>query len=162
MFKILVPMDGTGHALKALHIACDLAMKYRAHIVLLHVLNPHKKASDIFELPVTRKFSPSLYAKLQCALETSTKTLDSALLQEVGNSILKVATARVHRLGLETELLPLASGDPAENILQAYPLVSANTIVMGARGTDPTSNPNDISVSQTVFAKADCTCISVK
>ncbi|MCF6200473.1 MAG: universal stress protein [Hyphomicrobiaceae bacterium] len=162
MFKILVPMDGSNHALKALHIACDLAIKYQARIVLLHVLSPDKNASDILDLPISRKFSPLLFARLQLAFEKSSAPLEPALLQKVGHNILKVAAARVHRLGVESEHLPLAIGDPAENILSAYQLTSANTIVMGSRGLDPAQNPNNNSVSHTVFAKADCTCISVK
>jgi len=162
MHKILVPMDGADHALKALHIACDLAEKYQARIVLLHVLDPGRTAGEILDLPVSRKFSPPLFATLQLAFENSHHPLEKSCQEDVGNNILEVAAARIHRLGLEAEYLPLATGDPAENILSAYQLARANTIVMGSRGLDPAKSPNHNSVSHAVFAKADCTCISVK
>ena len=39
MFEtILVPTDGSGHANKAIELASDIAEKYKARIVLLHVL----------------------------------------------------------------------------------------------------------------------------
>lgn len=37
MSVILVPFDGSPHALKALHIAMDLTTKYKAPLVLVHV-----------------------------------------------------------------------------------------------------------------------------
>ena len=36
--KILVPVDGSAHSVKAAELASDLAVKYGAEIVLLHVL----------------------------------------------------------------------------------------------------------------------------
>ncbi len=38
MHTILVPVDGSDHALKAITIACDLAEKYGGRVALLHVL----------------------------------------------------------------------------------------------------------------------------
>ncbi|MGI9462359.1 MAG: universal stress protein, partial [Aestuariivirgaceae bacterium] len=36
--KILVPVDGSPHSVKAVELASDLASKYGAEIILLHVL----------------------------------------------------------------------------------------------------------------------------
>ena len=36
--KVLVPVDGSPHSGKAVELASDLASKYEAEIVLLHVL----------------------------------------------------------------------------------------------------------------------------
>ncbi len=162
MHKILVPIDGSDHSLKALHIACDLAGKYRACIVLLHVLAEHKTASQILDMPLSRKFSPTLFAALQNDLQTDAKPLHKKRLRAIGSNLLKIATAKASRLGLETQLLPLASGDPAQNIIAAQKLTGASTIVMGSRGLPVSLIDHEQSVSQTVFANADCTCISVK
>lgn len=40
MNKFLVPFDGSRHALKALHIACDLAEKYNGSLEVLYVILP--------------------------------------------------------------------------------------------------------------------------
>ena len=60
------------------------------------------------------------------------------------------------------EKLPLATGDPVENIIEAHKLTGASTIVMGSRGLAPCVENINNSVSHQVFARADCTCISVK
>ena len=92
MYKILVPIDGSDHALKALHIACDLAAKYKALIILLHIIRD-RPAKDILALPVSQKFSASLYAALQNACEKPTVRLDHHLVRQVGENILKIAAA---------------------------------------------------------------------
>ena len=162
MHKILVPIDGSDHSLKALHIACDLADKYRAVINLLYVVDPYKSADEILALPVARKFTPKLMATLENSSNQELGSLSETDLEAIGHRILALAAKRVERLGIETKILPLASGDPAENILTAYKLVAAGTIVMGSRGGTDTGFSPFGSVSQKVFAQANCTCISVK
>ena len=36
--KILVPVDGSKHSVKAVELASDIASKYDAEVILLHVL----------------------------------------------------------------------------------------------------------------------------
>ena len=162
MHKILVPVDGSDHSLKALHIACDLADKYKALIVLLYVLDPRKTTQEILDLSISVKFGEALVGQLHNIADDKNKTIPSDILNQVGVSILKIAEARAHRLGLKTETLPLAQGSPAENILMAHKLTKASTIVMGSRGGNFSTLSSFGSVSHAVFAKADCTCISVK
>ncbi|MEQ9122440.1 MAG: universal stress protein, partial [Alphaproteobacteria bacterium] len=45
--KILVPIDGSDHANKAIDLAADLAGKYKAEIVLFHVLLDHTSIYDL-------------------------------------------------------------------------------------------------------------------
>ena len=50
--KILVPVDGSAHANRAVDCATDLANKYRAKIILLHVIAPSGPAripTELFE-----------------------------------------------------------------------------------------------------------------
>jgi len=162
MYKILVPLDGSDHSLKALHIACDLAHKYRARLILLHIIDPNKKAAELLALPIHGKFPPALSAALHKAGSNNLFPLDPELLEQTGHSILKIAAARIKRLDLDYQILPLATGNPADNILTAHRMVAASTIVMGTRGLPPDRHKPDDSISRTVFAKADCTCISVK
>ena len=162
MYKILVPVDGSDHSLKALHIACDLADKYKARIILLYVLDPYKAAGELLELPIARRFSPELLAILQKSIDEELGSLSTHNLETIGQKILEIAANRVERLGIEAHVMAIAAGDPAENILSAYKLVSASTIVMGSRGGKWSSLSSFGSVSNKVFARADCTCISVK
>lgn len=161
MYKILVPIDGSGHSLKALNIACTLAEKYKACIVLLHVLTPGKTAEHVLGLSIARKFPPELTSKLAKSALSGNEPLNKATLHVVANTILRIAAGRAHRLGLETDIAPVIEGEPSRIILDTYQRLEISTIVMGSRGLAAIM-PDRVSVSQTVFAKARCTCISVK
>ena len=162
MHKILVPIDGSDHSLKALHIACDLADKYGACISLLYVLDLKKLASEFLSLTIAAKFESELKTQLQTAADKPREPVPEDVLRRVGATILQNAASRAHRFDIKTEIMPIAEGDPAENILIAHKITSAGTIVMGSRGGNFSSLSSFGSVSHKVFAKADCTCISVK
>jgi nucleotide-binding universal stress UspA family protein len=169
MHTILVPFDGSGHALKALRIACDLSEKYGARIALFHALARDKQAVDILRLMVVKELDPEIVEALQKVADSGRKgpgkparPLPDAVLRVIGEKILSQAAARVQRHGLEVETLPMEAGDPAESILLAARQTGANTIVMGCRGVSDDEAATFGSVSHIVFQKADCTCISVK
>ena len=158
MPAILVPVDGSVHALKALRIACDLGEKYGGHIVLLHVLVPGRKARRILALPIAERLPADVVSQLQGAKSR----VPEATLRMVGDRILKDAARRSRRRGLDTEILPIGAGNPVECILVAARRTRANTIVMGCRGLNDAQARGFGSVSREVFQKASCTCISVK
>lgn len=160
MHTILVPFDGSGHALKALQIGCDLADKYSGRVVLFHVLATDKRAAELLQLQVAREYGPKITEELKKA--AGDPPLAESLLNTVGEKILSLGAARARKRGLDTELLAIAKGDPAENILLAAQHAGANTIVMGCRGLSDEKAAIFGSVSHTVFEKAECTCISVK
>lgn len=161
MHTILVPIDGSGHAMKALQIGCDLSEKYDGRIVLLHVLASEKSAEELLRLQAASEYGPQITGELEKAAGDSPPLAES-LLHAIGESMLSMGIARVHRRGLEAELHAIAKGDAAENILRAAQQIGANTIVMGCRGVSDVDAVIFGSVSHTVFEKADCTCISVK
>jgi nucleotide-binding universal stress UspA family protein len=158
MHTILVPVDGSIHALKALRIACDLAEKYGGKIVLLHVLVEGRSAVEMLDLHAASAFGPAVTAQLQ----ESVAKASVELLEMVGQKILDQAAAETDRRGLETDQLPIAIGDPAENILIALKQSGAGTIVMGSRGAASRDPSSFGSVSHAIFEHANCTCLSVK
>ena len=160
MHTILVPFDGSGHALKALQIGCDLAAKYGGRIALFHVLATDKRAEELLQLQAASAYG----AKITDALKKAAggPPLADPLLNAVGEKILHLGAARARKRGLDPELLAIAKGDPAENILLAAQKAGANMIVMGCRGLSDEKAVAFGSVSHTVFEKAECTCISVK
>lgn len=161
MHKILVPVDGSGHALKALQIACDLADKYGGQIVLLHVLAGRRQAGELLALPVASMFSAKLKEVL-AAVDGKLAPVPDSVRKAVGEAILKHGEERVTRRGIEVEALDLESGDPADSILLAHKRVGATTIVMGCRGASKAEHSSFGSVSHKVFEQATCTCLSVK
>lgn len=170
MPALLVPVDGSVHALKALHVACDLADKYGGQVALLHVLDHNRLAEKILGLPVAGTFASELTAALKKAVQDTGqggpdgahKPIPEKVLTMIGEKILAEADFKVRRRGLETVVLEIVKGDPAENILAAAEDVGANTIVMGCRGQNDEGSSGFGSVSHKVFQTANCTCISVK
>ena len=162
MHTILVPVDGSIHALKALHIACDLAEKYDGRVALLHVLAEGRRIEELLDLASASAFGPKLMKQLQDAAGQTGAPASMELLEEVGLKILNHAAAKTHRRGIEVEMMPITTGIPSENILIALKTTGASTIVMGSRGETNSDENAFGSVSNAVFRKANCTCLSVK
>lgn len=162
MHTILVPVDGSDHASKAISIACDLAEKYDGRIVLLHILADGKGAADLLGLSVAKTFPPKLKEQLKLAASRTSQPAPEAVLRLIGEKILDQAKAKVTRRGVEAEVAPISVGSPAENILIAQEKLGASMIVMGCRGVTDATQSSHGSVSNTVFARATCTCLSVK
>lgn len=167
MNTILVPVDGSAHAMKALHIACDLAEKYGGRIALLHILVEDKSPGDLLALKIADTFSPKLKSALQAADKAASAgkamgVIPKSVLESVGEKILDQAALAVQRRSLEVDIRDLETGPPAEAILLARKQTGANTIVMGCRGTGASGRSSFGSVSNAVFERASCTCLSVK
>jgi nucleotide-binding universal stress UspA family protein len=115
---ILVPIDGSSNANRAVDFASDLASKYDAKIVLLH-------AADY---PFGR-----LPEKLhQYAISEHIDGPD-----EVGAVIEKIlasAELRATNAGVKETAHDSVEGDPAQVILDAVTSFDADLIVMGSRG----------------------------
>lgn len=136
MYKILVPIDGSEHSQKALHIAGDLAEKYGGSIYLLHVLT-QPQATDETSMGATKK---------------------------AARAIIEAVIKRLLARSIDFQVLPLAIGNPVDAILTASEKVKVSAIVMGSRGISVRVPLDNIfgSVSHAVFERANCTCISVK
>lgn len=167
MNTILVPVDGSSHAMKALHIACDLAEKYNGRIALLHVIVEHRSSRDLLALKIADTFPPKLKSALQAAAKAAStdKTagaIPKSVLENVGERILEQAAQAVQRRSIEVDIREQETGSPVEAILLTRKQTGANTIVMGCRGAGASGGSPFGSVSNAVFQRADCTCLSVK
>lgn len=162
MHKILTPVDGSVHSVKALKIASDLALKYNGRVFILHVLLRGKDAKGLLALNVSSLFDDRLREILKKAEAANLGPAPDELLDKVGQIILEQSAERAQHYGIEFELLPLLKGTPADEIINTQQKIEAGTIVMGARGVSYAEDTTFGSVSQDVFNRADCTCISVK
>lgn len=162
MYKALVPIDGSTHSMKAVQIACDLVSKYGGWIALVHVLARGKEADDLLALGVASAFDSQLMGVLEKAQRQSLGPAPDQVLRRVADAVLTHAASKIERLSVEVKVLPVATGDPADAILNAQAQVEANTIVMGSRGLAASQASSFGSVSQKVFNLAPCTCLSVK
>jgi len=176
MFKtILVATDGSGHADKAVELACDLAAKYDARLLALHVLlsgdpidqmrhwaevehvggfgAPGTK-SAIGDVPVAK--APTIGAG------DRGETLTHEVAEFIGDQILKEASAAAKAKGVRQVKTRIEDGNPTKCILECAKQEGADLIVVGSRGLGDLASLLMGSVSHKVSHLAECTCITVK
>jgi len=162
MHKILMPVDGSIHSMKALKIASDLTSKYQGRLYILHALLRGKDASGLMALDISSQFDKPLQQILNKAISANLGPAPDKILQKVGQIIIDHFADKAQIQGVEFEVLPILSGEPVEEILKMQQKIEAGTIVMGARGVTQSDSSSFGSISQEVFSRAQCTCISVK
>ena len=135
--KIVVPVDGSRYADKALRYASDLAKRYGSSVTLIHVV-------------ATR-----VYAMAEVGVLIS-KDLDKE-----GKEILKRSQELASSLGISANT-KLVSGVPAEEILRFAESEKFDLIVMGSRGLSEVKAFLLGSVSDKVSHHAKCPVLIVR
>ncbi len=170
--KILVTTDGSAHAQKAIGVACDLAAKYDAELVLLHVLLRGKipeSLKQMVELEHLAENLPPAQGRVanvpmwMTALTTGgddSKERRQAL--AVGQQIVQVAESAIRQTGARNVRTIVEEGGPADEILRCAKREKPDVIVMGRRGLGTIDRLLQGSVSQKVTQLAECSCITVK
>ena len=172
---IVVPTDGSAHAKKAVDLAADIAEKYGARIVLLHVLLRHTSESDIESLCKENAMPDALAKKFedlrQAYLDRAAASYEAGpmfvpisddVLNDVGNLILDNARQRAESTGVKDVTAHVVYGAPADKIIAAAEKENADMIVMGSRGLGNIAGLLVGSVSHKVSNLSKCTCVTVK
>jgi len=172
---IVVPTDGSSHSKKAIDLAADIAEKYGARMVILHVLMRHTSESDIEALCEENAMPDALAKKFEDLRESYLEMAAAAyepgpifilmpddLLREVGDLILKNARLRAESAGIMDITAHIVDGSPADVIIAAAEKENADMIVMGSRGLGNIAGVLMGSVSHKVNHLAKCTCVTVK
>lgn len=113
MLKILIPVDGSSHALLAVHHALRLVGSgLKARFVVANV----QESANLYELVVAH---------------------DPAVLQQVseaaGRDLVRPAVALLSAAGLQVESV-VASGDPAHQLAEILESHACDAVVMSTRG----------------------------
>ena len=136
--KILVPLDGSEHSIKALETAVQIAHKFNGKITLIHVYSIGGLA--VSPTPV-RGFIEAI--------------------RKVGASILADGEKKVKAEGVHVETL-LMEGHTVEQIVKTCREGKFDLIVMGARGLSRIKEMLLGSVSDGVTRHACCPVLVVK
>jgi nucleotide-binding universal stress UspA family protein len=136
LHKILVAIDGSSLARAALDFAVDLALRYRATVVLVHAF-PH--VSDLLGTPQ--------YEHLLAARTLNGQRLLESARTQVGDAA-----------PVETQLV---EGPPAPAILRVAADEGCDMIVVGSRGHGQLTGLLLGSVSSVVAQRADCPVLIV-
>ncbi len=177
MRTILVAMDGSKAAEKALDVALDLAKHRKAKIALLHVLLRDKEPEELLRLSGLAAARLGLASRLKSlALDEGklrtgeeimadpgapSRAVPETVLREIGAHVLKLGRSRAARRRIRVEALEPADGPAAPAIVAAAAQVQAEAVVMGSRGLRQIDAFTFGSVSREVCRLAHCTCIAV-
>ncbi len=169
---ILVPTDGSDHATKAATLAADIAEKYGARLVLLHVMarGPlpeawrHMAEVEHVVEPSTAAMAgiPSASIPTPKASGQTAGDRNRQILEFVGRKLLNAAVDIAKEKGVKDFATALEDGNPVKRILDYANKEDANLIVMGSRGLTDFNGLLMGSVSHKVSHLAKCTCITVK
>ena len=169
--KILVPVDGSDHSLKAAELASDLASKYNAELVLLHVLlrgHMPEGLRKVVEIEVGSKGGRSEHLVNMpqeiMARVTDKKNTQLSLeaLDVIGKYVLGKVTQMCKDKGAKKIRQKVEEGNPAKIILTTASDEKVDMIIMGSRGLSDLAGILMGSVSHKVGQLARCTCVTVK
>ncbi len=149
--KILVPLDGSEAADKALDFALDLAQKYSAKIELLSVVPPVPMPSAAYTASEMSPISPVVMDKYLNELKAKHEKLLSEGVQK--------AKEKGDDLEVSTRLM---EGRPSEKIVETAEDGSFDIVVMGSRGIGGVKKFLLGSVSDRVADEAPCPVLIVK
>lgn len=121
MQRILVPVDGSEHALRAIDMAADVGIHFDIPLVVIHV----RSGSGVGQIPLDLV----AYRQLEDLYET-----ESALLDAIAWRIAEDAAERARRAGAPSVEVLIDIGDPASTIVRVSEDLGADLIVMGRRG----------------------------
>jgi nucleotide-binding universal stress UspA family protein len=146
--SILVAVDGSDAAGRAVDLAAELASKCGSALTVLHV----QDAADAEALDQAQQG----YSEHEHRAVSETEMVRSIVLQ-----LLERAEARARRAGAASVETVLRTGDPAHEIVEAAKARRADLIVVGRRGLGRVAGLLMGSVSLAVTQRAPCACLTV-
>lgn len=146
--KILVPLDGSAPAEKALDLSVDMAKCYGGEIVVLQV---QEDAMDVSEAAVARA----------AALATGSEAQALELLRHRSEAYLREVVQARAASGLPI-LTAVVSGNPADAILTYAKENGCELIVMATHGRTGLRRWAFGSVTEDVLHKADCPVLVIR
>jgi nucleotide-binding universal stress UspA family protein len=144
---VLVAVDGSSHADRAVEFAAEFAVNYEVDLTVLNVVS---YASTV-------PLALGAYAELEGLYAES-----RSVLQTAGEKIVESAAERARRIGVAKVSTAVELGSPAQTICETAKEIGADVIVMGRRGLGDFSGLFLGSVTHKVAHTADCTVVTVK
>jgi nucleotide-binding universal stress UspA family protein len=152
--RILIPLDGSEHSIKALRVGIQIAKKFSGKLTLLHV---YSVTVTPIVVPEPTTLSPSGIPVVTPA-EVS-KMVEAA--RAVGRRILDEAEMEARSEVVQVESV-LAEGNSVQEITRLAKEYNSDLIVMGVRGVSKLRELLLGSVSEGVMKHASCPVLVVK
>lgn len=143
--KILVGVDGSDSALKAVDLAAGLSKTHEAQLVLMHVVQISAIADQVLKMSATAHLKDS----------------PKGVMEKLSQNVLDKARRHALQAGVSDERIAThtADGNQARQLIQAAKRRKTDLIVLGSRGRGRLEGLLLGSVSQKVAALAPCPCL---
>lgn len=174
--RILVAVDGSEHATRALDLAVELASRFGAELIVTHVISD-RRLSDAerrlaeveFHAEIARDFDAAAFMEARGDARLMSQRLTAQAVETgrrfrfaLGKRLVQDAASRAGQQAVANVRTLLPEGDPARAILAAAQDEAVDLIVMGRRGLGDLTGLLLGSVSHKVAHLADCACLTVK
>jgi len=143
--KILVPVDGSAHARRAVALAAELARGQNAEVILLHVIRNLSLPKEILDMIASGEVTESR----------------QELLEDSAQIILGNAAEQLQAAGVEPQQAKFLYGPPAATIVDYAREQSADLIVLGAQGLHSTEYTMG-GIARKVIARSSVSCLLVR
>jgi len=173
---IVIATDGSGHAAKAVGLGSDIAAKYGARCVFVHVLLRNEISENLRHMAEVEHLADQKGKALAEAIagvpegrfpadisfdSEATKT-PYRVLEAIGKQVLEHASADAREHGVKEIDVRLRDGDPVRRILEVAEQEKADMIITGARGLSGLKALMVGSVSHKLASLSPVTVVSVK
>ncbi len=142
--KIIVPVDGSESAWRALENAKAIGEKFSSELIVVNVVQPYNNA-----------------ALLAVPLDHSTIAQGNSDLERIGDKVLEMAKERLQGYPYPLEFC-LETGHPSERIIALSKKLGADAIILGSRGLSGIAEFFLGSVSSKVSQYAEVPVLIVK
>lgn len=160
LHTLLVPIDGSSHAQMALELGADIAAKYDARLILLHVVTRDGAVPDGIYLAGSAKNNGG-DADNRDDTPGAKPMSRGEIQQQIGELLLQNASEYAAARGVATIEKIIDTGDADKRILYQAKNAPADLIVMGRRGLGKIKKLVMGSVSHNVFHLSPCSCVTV-
>jgi nucleotide-binding universal stress UspA family protein len=157
--KILVPLDGSEHSLKALDYAIGVARKFSSVVHIVHIVHIVQAVSAATY--DTAFMMRGLYTRASDMAGPSFMIDLKNHLEENGRRILATTETKTREAGIKA-VTTLLYGSPAEEIINFAEKEEVDLIVIGDRGLGSVTRFFLGSVSNKVSRHAPCPVLIVK
>lgn len=170
--KILCPTDGSAPAEKAVSLASDLAEKYGAELIFLHVQLADAVADDLEHFVRIEGLARSIQPEVDRLRSIQSESLaaggpalsepiSAEVLESVAEHTLQSAEEVARSKGVSEVTTRVDRGNTGKRILACAEQRNVDMIVLGSRGLGKLKELLLGSTSQYVSQRAPCTCVTV-
>ncbi len=144
--KLLIALDGSNHALKAVDYASEIAASLKARVIILNVVKAQELPEGLRE-----------YAKLE-----HIPGVDMEILKKIAGDLISNAEKRAREKGVDDIVGEVKEGPVARTIIARAQHHEVDMIVVGSRGLGNIEATLRGGVSHRVELLAECSVLTVK